>query len=188
MNDLSQSVQAASQPYLEALQQIKDLDVAKGNLGHKQTLLRREIEAIEDHLATLERERPELLEAVLNGSRSEQDIVDRQAEAERLKAEGRAKQDLLILVETQIQTKVQSRVNLNARLEPLRRRIFAAIEEDLVASMPNEFIPYVTKLMAISGGNSRDGLMVIKERLGEHNSAWWAEQREKILSEYGVSH
>lgn len=182
----SVNMQPATEPYLAALSSIHDLDVALSHLRHKKTLLDKDLLAVDERLATVERERPGLLEHVLGGRQPECVLVDQENLTNQLKAERKSKQDLLALIATQIEEKAKTRTDLNARLTPHRKRIFAAIEEDLVASMPKEFLPFIKKLAAVSSMNSRTWISIIQGHMPEYKHADWEQELNRILEEYGI--
>jgi hypothetical protein len=182
----SASLKAAIEPYQKALDSMKDLDVSMSNLRDKKSLLEKDMLSIDDRLATLDRERPMLLESVLAGAQPEAILTEQELEATRLKSERKSKVDLVELIEAQIQNKAAARTNINARLEPMRRGIFAVIQADLVATMPDGLMSYITKLGAVAPMNHQTWISILQGLMPERKHDDWEKERNRILADYVI--
>ncbi|HBP90931.1 MAG TPA: hypothetical protein PKK23_15780 [Nitrospirales bacterium] len=183
----STTVQSAAEPRQTALDNLRTLDETLTNFRHKKNILEQEIVALGEGLDALEQSRPQLLESVLAGTQPESTLTEQELEAARLKAELISKKDLLTLVETQIQAKAQSRVNLVAQAERLMGPIYRAIEQDLMAQWPPDFLPYFIRLEVVARMNSRRGLSILEDMMPALKHGDLRRKLAEILSEYGIS-
>ena len=182
------TVQSAAEPYRATLANLHALDEALSNLRRKKTLLEDETSAINESLGTLEQSRPQLLEAVLSGAQPEAVLTEQEGEATRLKSELKSKSDLIVLIDAQMASKTKDRVDGKARLERLRNQVFAAIEADILAKLPPDFLPYLVRLSAVSSIHiqSRSGMSVIEGLMPKLKHDDWQRERIRLLEEYGV--
>lgn len=156
-------VLASAKPFLDAGIEIQALSAALENLRNKKEILTKELDDIDERLAASERQRPALLEAVLAGAQEESVLTNQEVVTTQLGAARKSKTSLLELIGRQLEEKSAKQKKTKDLRERSRGMIYRSIEQDLIANMPEGFLPYMSELSAVAQMNSRSLPTLIEE-------------------------